>query len=155
MKTLSDKEMLEIAKKVEKLLKNKKVYIHCLGGHGRTGVLAGIILHKVYPHMTYKQIIQELHDKHQTRKYKPNKSTPQTSSQFNQLHRIITGRDDIFFYNDTDKNYVFSNLYYRPKRIKNPNHYLQLMEKIGIVQSLITRLRNSLVAQKIKNMLIL
>jgi ribA/ribD-fused uncharacterized protein len=119
MKTLPDNEMIKIANNVVKFLKeNKKVYIHCLGGNGRTGALAGIVLHMLYPDMTYKQIIHELQDNHKTRKHAPNDSTPQTSTQYNQLHRIITGKDDIFFYHDTDGSYVLSNLYYRPKKNK-------------------------------------
>ena len=118
-KTISDEKMLEIGKKVVKFVeKGKKVYIHCLGGHGRTGVLAGIVLHLLNPDMTYKEVVQELNIKHKTRKYKPNMNTPQQSGQFNQLHRIISGKDDIFFYNETDANYIFSNFYYKPKKNK-------------------------------------
>lgn len=121
MKTLSDKKMIDIAEKALGFLKEgKKVYIHCLGGHGRTGVVAGLILHLKYPDMKYKQVIEKLHELHQKRKYAPNTKTPQMSGQFNQLHRIITGKDDIMFYNDTDKNYIFSNLYYRPKKGGKP-----------------------------------
>ena len=117
MKTLSDEKMVEIAQQVVNDTKNgKKVYVHCLGGHGRTGVVAGLILHIEYPDMSYTDILKKLNELHRTRKFKPNVGTPQTSSQFDQLHRLITGKDDILFYNDTDKNFVFSNLYYRQNK---------------------------------------
>lgn len=111
--TLNDNEMIKIAKRVvDELGKGNKVYIHCLGGHGRTGTLAGIVLHFLYPDYSYEDILKYLNDRHKTRVYKPNETTPQTAIQFNQLHRIITGKSDIFFYlGESDPNFVFSNYY--------------------------------------------
>jgi ribA/ribD-fused uncharacterized protein len=116
-KTLSDEKMLNISRVILKFVEQgKNVYIHCLGGHGRTGVVSGIILHLKYPNMTYFEILKKLQERHKTRKYSPNSGVPQSSVQFNQLHRIITGKDDILFYDTSDKNFIFSNLYYRPKK---------------------------------------
>lgn len=115
--TNSDKEMINIAKRVaDEIKKGNKVYIHCYGGHGRTGTLAGIVLHFMYPDMTYEEVLKHLNDSHKTREYKPNETTPQTAIQFNQLHRIITGKDDIFFYlGENDSNFIFSNYYQNKK----------------------------------------
>lgn len=110
---LPDKEIIKIANKiVTKINQGNKVYIHCYGGHGRTGTLTGIVLHFLYPKLTYTDILKQLQTSHRKRKYKPNQSTPQTAIQFNQLHRIITGKDDIFFYlGESDPNFIFSNYY--------------------------------------------
>lgn len=110
--TLSDKEMLRISNIVINFLNDgKKIYIHCKDGHGRTGVLSGILLYKLYPNMTYTEIINYLNIGHRTRKYKPNMSIPQTAQQFNQIHRIITNKDDIFFYDKKDIYFALSNYY--------------------------------------------
>ena len=115
--TISDDEMINVAKKVVNEIQNgNKVYIHCYGGHGRTGTLAGIVLHFLYPDMTYEEVLKHLNNSHKTRVYKPNETTPQTAIQFNQLHRIITGKNDIFFYlGENDPNFIFSNYYQNKK----------------------------------------
>ena len=118
MYIIPDKEIIKISHKIISEINNrKKVYIHCYGGHGRSGVLVGVILHFLNPKLTYVDILKLLQTKHKTRKYKPNVSSPQTAIQFNQLHRIITGKDDIFFYlGENDPNFVFSNYYQNKNR---------------------------------------
>ena len=119
MTTLSDKEMLKIARKIVKSIeKGKKVFVNCFGGHGRSGTLVGIVLHLLQPDLSYVEVLKELKKGHLTRKYKPTQKIPQTAMQFNQLHRIITWKDDIFFYlGEHDPNFVFSN-YYQKKEDK-------------------------------------
>lgn len=109
---------LQLVDKIIKLSKTNIIYIHCKGGHGRTGVIAGLIIHKLFPDLTYTQVIQYIQDKHRARKVKPYMSTPQTASQFNQLHRIINKRSDIFFYNKQSPTYIFSNFYSNKKKDK-------------------------------------
>ena len=110
-----DNSTLELVDKIIKLSETNTIYIHCKGGHGRTGVIAGLIVHKLFPHLTYTQVLKYIQDKHRTRKVKPNMSSPQTASQFNQLHRIINKSSDVFFYNKQSPTYVFSNFYTQKK----------------------------------------
>jgi predicted NAD-dependent protein-ADP-ribosyltransferase YbiA (DUF1768 family) len=117
MTTLSDNKMIQIALSIiSEVKKGHKVFIHSKDGHGRTGTLSGIIIHKLYPKLSYQQILENLSNNHKTREIKPNMSTPQTAQQFNQLLRIIDKKDDIYFYDEKDPNIVFSNYYTRPKK---------------------------------------
>ncbi len=115
MMVVQDQDTLDLVDKIIELSKTNIIYIHCKGGHGRTGVLAGLIIHKLYPDMGYTQVLEYIQKQHRTRKVKPNMSTPQTAIQFNQLHRIIQKSSDIFFYNKQSSSYVFSNFYCFPK----------------------------------------
>ena len=108
-----DDTTLQLVYRIIELRETNTIYIHCKGGHGRTGVIAGLIIHKLFPDLTYTQVLQYIQDKHRTRKVKPNTSTPQTACQFNQLHRIINKSSDIFFYNKQSPTYIFSNFYSR------------------------------------------
>jgi ribA/ribD-fused uncharacterized protein len=108
---LSDKEAIGVAKDVISLSKTGKVYLHCLGGHGRTGTIAGIILHRLNPNLGYEEILLKLAEGHSTRKYKPRKSMPETAPQLGQLYRIITGKNVIFFYHEKLQYGEFSNFY--------------------------------------------
>jgi ribA/ribD-fused uncharacterized protein len=110
-----DGPTMELVDKIINLSKSDIIYIHCKGGHGRTGVIAGLIIHKLYPSLSYTDVIKHIQKQHSTRKYKPKSSTPQTSQQFNQLHRIINNSQDIFFYDKKCINYVFSNFYTEKK----------------------------------------
>jgi protein-tyrosine phosphatase len=67
--------------------KGDLVYLHCLGGHGRTGLVAGAILREFgYRYEDTKRILKE---GHHTRDYKPNMSTPQSRVQWTQLKYYI------------------------------------------------------------------
>ena len=99
LETLDDYKMLNFSNfLVDKIKNQEKIYIHCFGGHGRSGILVGIILHLLYPEWSYEDILTKLKLDHQKRKYKPYMIIPQTTMQFNQLYRIITNKDYIFFY---------------------------------------------------------
>lgn len=110
-----DEPTMDLVRTIIMLSENNRVYIHCKGGHGRTGVIAGLIMHVLYPDMDYTQVLEHIQTQHRTRKVKANMSTPQTAIQFNQLHRIIKGSSDIFFYDKQSTTYAFSNFYCHPK----------------------------------------
>jgi hypothetical protein len=68
MKTGDDGDLLEVANEVVKRIKNgEHVYLHCAGGHGRTGGYAAIILHKLYPELTSFEIFEYIQFAHDQR----------------------------------------------------------------------------------------
>ena len=68
MKTGDDTDLLEVADKVVKRIKNgEHVYLHCAGGHGRTGGYAAIILHKLYPELSSSEIFEYIQFAHDQR----------------------------------------------------------------------------------------
>ena len=112
-----DESTMDLVRNIITMSQNNRVYIHCKGGHGRTGVVAGLIMHTLYPDMGYTNVLEHIQKQHITRKVKANMSTPQTAIQFNQLHRIIKGSSDIFFYDKQSTTYAFSNFYCHPKGV--------------------------------------
>lgn len=98
------------AQVVERLLNGENVYIHCAGGHGRTGTLASLVLKKLYPHLRLDDIFEYLQFAHDQRDgdfpYKlfiqkmmndpmafhmscGQVPTPQTLKQRNQVRRLL------------------------------------------------------------------
>jgi hypothetical protein len=63
-----DMDLLEVCNEVVKRIKNgENVYLHCAGGHGRTGGYAAIILHKLYPELTSSEIFEYIQFAHDQR----------------------------------------------------------------------------------------
>ena len=63
-----DMDLLEVANEVvERLKRGENVYLHCAGGHGRTGGYAAIILHKLYPELTSSEIFEYIQFAHDQR----------------------------------------------------------------------------------------
>jgi hypothetical protein len=63
-----DGDILEVANEVVRRIKNgEHVYLHCAGGHGRTGGYAAIILHKLYPELTSSEIFEYIQFAHDQR----------------------------------------------------------------------------------------
>ena len=98
------------AQVVERLVNGENVYIHCAGGHGRTGTLASLVLNKLYPRLSLDDIFEYLQFAHDQRDgnfpYKlfihkmmndpmafhmscGQVPTPQTLKQRNQVRRIL------------------------------------------------------------------
>jgi protein-tyrosine phosphatase len=98
---------------VKKIRSGEKVYIHCRGGHGRTGTIAAIVLYMLYK-LSIQQIFDYLQYSHDQRvenyfgsyfwtmvldQGEPQKNcfvlgqvpTPQASCQRRQVERIISG----------------------------------------------------------------
>jgi len=103
-KIASDEDTISLVDKIITILSKKSncVYIHCLGGHGRTGVLVSLILshlfqldykkslslcqklHNVrYPDIDLKKILTQEINKHNAKYF-----SPQTSCQLAQVERL-------------------------------------------------------------------
>jgi len=64
----SDADLEEIAVEVViRLKKGENVYLHCAGGHGRTGGYTAIILHKLYPELSSDEIFEYIQFAHDQR----------------------------------------------------------------------------------------
>ena len=59
MNVVDDETMLTDIKHILKIIKKQiaKIYMHCMGGHGRTGTVAAILLGKLYS-LTATQSLQ-------------------------------------------------------------------------------------------------
>lgn len=103
-KTASDEDTMSIINRIITIMtkKNNCVYIHCLGGHGRTGVLVSLILSQVfhldsekslslcqklhnirYKDENLKKILTQKIDKHNAKYF-----SPQSSCQIEQVKRL-------------------------------------------------------------------
>lgn len=64
----SDADLEEIAVEVViRLKRGENVYLHCAGGHGRTGGYTAIILHKLYPELSSSEIFEYIQFAHDQR----------------------------------------------------------------------------------------
>jgi hypothetical protein len=111
-----DQDIEEVSTKiVERLKCGENVYVHCKGGHGRTGVCAAVVLHKLYPELTSIEIFEYLQFGHDQRDgyicgtnmwtgkmltdplapyfSKGQVPTPQTGEQRNQVRRLMGERE--------------------------------------------------------------
>lgn len=73
----------------ERVIKGEKMYIHCWGGHGRTGTLVATMLGRLYclPYTSALRYTQAYHD---TRIYPQGVRSPQTPVQRAQVIRGLT-----------------------------------------------------------------
>lgn len=63
-----DMDLLEVSTEVvERLKRGENVYLHCAGGHGRTGGYTAIILHKLFPELTSSEIFEYIQFAHDQR----------------------------------------------------------------------------------------
>jgi hypothetical protein len=79
---------------MERVLKGEKLYIHCWGGHGRTGTLVAVMLGRLYnlPYTTALRYCQAFHD---SRVYPQGVRSPQTPvqrAQASACHAASIGR---------------------------------------------------------------
>jgi hypothetical protein len=83
----SDKTLSEIVVFILKMLKrDKKIYLHCLGGHGRSAVVGTCAL-MAYFHIDCDQALEILRVSHSTRKINGHIATPQSKDQIEQILR--------------------------------------------------------------------
>mmetsp|Transcript_39935 Transcript_39935/g.88741 ORF Transcript_39935/g.88741 Transcript_39935/m.88741 type:complete len:394 (+) Transcript_39935:213-1394(+) len=79
---------------MERILKGEKLYIHCWGGHGRTGTLVAVILGRLYnlPYTTALRYTQAFHD---SRIYPQGVRSPQTPVQRAQVRRLLAAQSAV------------------------------------------------------------
>lgn len=72
----------------QRILNGERLYVHCWGGHGRTGTLVAVMLARLYGLTTTEALVytQALHD---VRRYPQNVRSPQTQVQVDQVKRIL------------------------------------------------------------------
>ena len=102
--------------------KGEIVYIHCLGGHGRTAILA-IILLALYYNISEEQAIKTWQKLRATRDDMGKSGyldSPQNKMQYFQIHRILSEQptNNIYFYDEQGKWGEFSNFYPSPREYK-------------------------------------
>ena len=84
-----DDRVIEVAKSLVKAIgEGERLYLHCWGGHGRTGTLVSIMLHLMYKLDSIAAMArcQEVHD---LRQCPVAVGSPQTQTQRDQVTRII------------------------------------------------------------------
>ena len=90
LKTVSDEKTLEAAQTVVQCLKNgEKVYLHCWGGHGRTGIIVCLVLHLMFQ-LNAVDALEYCEHVHKQRIVRLDVTSPQTTVQKEQVTRIIT-----------------------------------------------------------------
>uniref|UniRef100_A0A7S0RIB1 Tyrosine specific protein phosphatases domain-containing protein n=1 Tax=Chlamydomonas leiostraca TaxID=1034604 RepID=A0A7S0RIB1_9CHLO len=79
---------------MERVLKGEKLYIHCWGGHGRTGTLVAVMLGRLYnlPYTTALRYTQAFHD---SRVYPQGVRSPQTPVQRAQVRRLLAAQSAV------------------------------------------------------------
>lgn len=79
---------------MERVLKGEKMYIHCWGGHGRTGTLVAVMLGRLYnmPYTTALRYTQAFHD---SRVYPQGVRSPQTPVQRAQVRRLLAAQSAV------------------------------------------------------------
>jgi len=113
MQTVDDKIIVRLAEEIVRRFKNgENIYLHCAGGHGRTGTVALVVLNILYPELTYVELfeyVQYAHDQRQGNHFGKNTfvykmaddhlaykfvqgqvPSPQTIAQRTQVRRIIS-----------------------------------------------------------------
>jgi hypothetical protein len=78
---------------IERVLKGERLYIHCWGGHGRTGTLISVMLGRLYnlPYTTAIRYCQAFHD---SRMYPQGVRSPQTPVQRAQVRRLLAAQSN-------------------------------------------------------------
>jgi len=84
-----DSGVLELAKSLVKAISEGEIlYLHCWGGHGRTGTLVCIMLHLMY-NLDPFQAMDRCQAVHDMREYPVDVGSPQTQQQRDQVIRIV------------------------------------------------------------------
>eukprot|EP01038_Epipyxis_sp_PR26KG_P009490 gene9490-12785_t len=86
-----DGRVLELCKKlVREISEGEIMYIHCWGGHGRTGTVVSIMLHLMYG-LTAIEAMRRCQVVHDLRHCPVEVGSPQTQTQRDQVIRIVNG----------------------------------------------------------------
>ena len=89
LRTILDRDTLDAARKIVASLESgKTVYLHCWGGHGRTGIMVCLVLHLVFK-LSAEDAIEYCESVHAKRLHAIDVRSPQTEVQREQVKRII------------------------------------------------------------------
>lgn len=81
--------MLQLAGKLAaRVARGEVLYLHCWGGHGRTGTVISIMLHLMYD-LTADAAMERCQHVHDVRRIPINVGSPQTDAQREQVRRVI------------------------------------------------------------------
>lgn len=84
-----DSRVLELAKTLVQALKDGEIiYLHCWGGHGRTGTVVCIMLHLIYG-LDATRSMARCQSVHDLRRWPVAVGSPQTQTQRDQVTRVI------------------------------------------------------------------
>ena len=93
-KICKDEDLFQLVENVHQLVQDGKfAYVHCHGGHGRSGTFAACFLMRYYGYDSEKAI-QENRSMHSTREHHPKKPTPQGAKQYAQIRRYKPPSDE-------------------------------------------------------------
>eukprot|EP01095_Lingulamoeba_sp_RSL-Kostka_P008626 TRINITY_DN2919_c4_g1_i1.p1 TRINITY_DN2919_c4_g1~~TRINITY_DN2919_c4_g1_i1.p1 ORF type:complete len:243 (-),score=69.06 TRINITY_DN2919_c4_g1_i1:98-826(-) len=89
-KVREDQDVIELIDSLkEEVLENKKLYIHCAGGHGRTGTIAGCLIGALYDYSP-EEVLKRVSLYHKQRSKRVYKGSPTKVNQIDQVKRIVT-----------------------------------------------------------------
>jgi hypothetical protein len=87
---MKDEAAMDLVTKIIGWLNSgETMYLHCMGGHGRTGTIVCLLLYQLYKidGYTSMEFCQKFHDSRiKTKNFK----SPESSEQRNQIYRIAT-----------------------------------------------------------------
>lgn len=89
--TAPDKDIIELIGKLSNYIINegRRVFVHCVGGHGRGGTVISLLLAKIYVHLDSFKALSYCQIFHKARLKGGERESPQSSEQRNQVHRIV------------------------------------------------------------------
>eukprot|EP00798_Chlamydomonas_sp_ICE-L_P003469 gene3469-13530_t len=79
---------------IERVFNGENLYIHCWGGHGRTGTLVATMLGRMY-NLPYTSAIRYCQAFHDSRIYPQGVRSPQTPVQRAQVRRLLTAQSSV------------------------------------------------------------
>ncbi|CAM9989589.1 unnamed protein product [Choristocarpus tenellus] len=82
------KVLLLAANLADRVAKGEVMYLHCWGGHGRTGTVVSIMLHLMYG-LDAKESMDRCQFVHDVRRIPINVGSPQTEGQRQQVQRVV------------------------------------------------------------------
>lgn len=76
----------------QRILDGQKLYVHCWGGHGRTGTLVAVMLGRLYG-LSAPEALAYTQATHDARKCPQGVRSPQTSIQVEQVRRLLDNKE--------------------------------------------------------------
>lgn len=101
--TFGDETLIHMVDQISKLIQTgRKIYVHCRGGHGQTGVFVACLLGALFPRMGEKEVLERVQKYHDCRirpqgELMSTPLSPQTREQVAQVKRYLRKRRPGFF----------------------------------------------------------